>query len=187
MGQILRKQWVATAAVATFLGALATQLIGGGSGAAAETVGHVPPALATACAHLGHVTTSTYDRDSLPAGPGWPAGETFASYSAKDKVVVAVLSSTGVHFTPSAVPGGDYDICFVNELASKYKGQDVALDVEGSALQLNIGAVHAGTIGGVQLCPGNEWESVSVNDGLSRINVGPLSVSPSKGCGVPVT
>jgi hypothetical protein len=186
MGSRLRRHWVATAAVATLLGALATQLIDG-RGVSAGTGSQAPRALAKACAHLTVVTKASYDRDSLPAGKGWPVGETFSGYSPRFHVIVAVLSTSGVHFTPSAVPGGDYSVCFVNQLASKYRGQDVALDVEGSALQLNIGAIQAGTVGGVQLCPGNEWESVSVNDRPSRINVGPLGVSPSKGCGVPVT
>ena len=120
-------------------------------------------------------------------------------------IIRAKLDDTGLHFTPSHIASGVYNVAFSDTRAARIPGTDVALHIYGpyrSMLSVHAGeeptitlpplppyssmlSVHAGETGGGLLCWGGVSEGVTV-DGFD-LTSGGLTIDPPDACPTPPT
>jgi hypothetical protein len=101
--------------------------------------------------------------------------------------VRANLDDTGLHFNPSQIASGIYNVAFSDRRTDRIPGTDVALHIYVSGPGYSMLSVHAGETGGGLLCWGAVSEGVTV-DGVDLAEVGSdLTIAQSAACQTPVT
>ena len=90
-------------------------------------------------------------------------------------IIHARLDDRGLHFNPSHIASGIFNVTFTDSRTNRVPGTDVALHIYVSGPMISMLSVHAGQTGGGLLCFGAVSEGVTVNHF-------DLSVSNSRGC-----
>jgi hypothetical protein len=102
-------------------------------------------------------------------------------------IIRAKLDDNGLHFNPSRIASGVYNVAFSDMRTDRIPGTDVALHIYVSGPGYSMLSVHAGETGGGLLCWGAVSEGVTVN-GFDLAEAGSgLTIEPSNACQTPVT
>jgi hypothetical protein len=100
-------------------------------------------------------------------------------------IIRARLDDTGLHFNPSRIASGIYNVAFSDTRSDRLPGTDVALHIYVSGPGYSMLSVHAGETGGGLLCWGAVSAGVTVNG--YDFSGGELTIDPSPACATPVT
>lgn len=140
-----------------------------------------------ACQHLREVRTAVSDPPAK--GDFLISGEVFGPFEHGEPYLVITLDDRGLHFSPTTVAYGDYNVCFV-ESRRVDAHHDVSFTFFVSGPRMTMASVQAGTIGGGVFCPGAESWGVFIDDGATTANIPSadnLTVNPGPGCRTVVT
>ena len=103
-------------------------------------------------------------------------------------IIQAHLDDTGLHFSPSRIASGIYNIAFSDTRTHRIPNTDVAVHVYVSGPGISMLSVHAGQTGGGLLCFGAYAEGVTVDHVDLSVAINPyLTIDPSPACDSPVT